>query len=58
MHDSEDYGILFGTKTREFRKTELVIFLRPRVLDNASLDTGLQDFKKYLAPEQYQIRHA
>ena len=54
MHDSEDYGILFGTKTREFRKTELVIFLRPRVLDNASLDTGLQDFRKYLAPEQYQ----
>ena len=54
MHDSEDYGILFGTKTRKFRKTELVIFLRPRVLDNASLDTGLQDFKKYLAPEQYQ----
>ena len=54
MHDSEDYGILFGTKTREFRKTELVIFLRPRVLDNASLATGLQDFSKYLAPEQYQ----
>jgi len=54
MHDSEDYGILFGTKTRKFRKTELVIFLRPRVLDNASLDTGLQDFRKYLAPNQYQ----
>jgi general secretion pathway protein D len=54
LHDSEDYGILFGTKTRKFRKTELVIFLRPRVLDNASLDTGLQDFRKYLAPEQFQ----
>ena len=58
LHDTEDYGILFGTKTRKFRKTELVIFLRPRVLDNASLDTGLQDFKKYLAPEQYQRRLA
>jgi type II secretory pathway component GspD/PulD (secretin) len=45
---------LFGTKTRKFRKTELVIFLRPRVLANASLDTGLQDFKKYLAPEQFK----
>ena len=52
LHDAKGIGIAFGTKTRSYRKTELVIFLRPRVLDNASLDTGLQDFKKYLNPER------
>ncbi len=51
LHDAEGFGILFGTKTRSFAKTELVIFLRPRVLDNASLDSNLQDFKQYLRPE-------
>jgi general secretion pathway protein D len=53
LHDAPGIGVLFGTKTRQFGKTELVIFLRPRVLDNASLDTGLQDFKRYLKPENY-----
>jgi general secretion pathway protein D len=42
LHDAD------GFETRSFAKTELVIFLRPRVLDNASLDTNLRDFKKYL----------
>ena len=53
LHDAKGFGILFGTKTREYSKSELVIFLRPRVLDNAGLDTGLQDFKKYLKPSQF-----
>jgi general secretion pathway protein D len=51
LHDAEGFGFLFGTKTRSYSKTELVIFLRPRVLGNASLDTNLQDYKKYLTPE-------
>jgi general secretion pathway protein D len=51
LHDAKGIGLLFGTKTRELDKTELVIFLRPRVIDNASLDTNLQDFKKFLKPE-------
>ena len=52
LHDIKGVGIAFGTKTRAYEKTELVIFLRPRVLDNASLDSGLQDFKKYLKPKK------
>jgi len=51
LHDAKGFGLLFGTKTRRYDKTELVIFLRPRVLANANLDTNLQDFKKYLKPE-------
>ena len=51
LHDAKGFGVLFGTKSREYDKTELVIFLRPRVIDSASLDTNLQDFKKFLKPE-------
>ena len=54
LHNADGFGILFGTKTRSYGKTELVIFLRPRVLDNANLDTNLQDFKKYLKPEEFR----
>ncbi len=51
LHDAKGIGLLFGNKRRDSEKTELVIFLRPRVIDNASLDTNLQDFKKFLRPE-------
>ncbi len=51
MHDVKGFGLLFGTKSRKYDKTELVIFLRLRVIDNASIDTSLQDFKKFLKPE-------
>ena len=51
LHRIEGAGFLFGTKEREFRKTELVIFLRPRIIEDANIDTSLQDFKKYLQPD-------
>ena len=53
LHDSDGFGFLFGTKSRELVKTELVIFLRPRILDNASIDTNLQDFRYLLKPEAF-----
>ena len=53
LHDVEDVGVLFGTKTREFIKSELVIFLRPRIIEDASIETSLQDFKKFLKPETF-----
>jgi len=53
LHDSDGFGFLFGTKSRELDKTELVIFIRPRIMDNASLDTNLRDFKRYLKPEVF-----
>ncbi|MCP4979673.1 MAG: hypothetical protein GY935_04170 [Gammaproteobacteria bacterium] len=51
LHDAKGFGVLFGTKERKYDKTELVIFLRPRIIDNANIDTNLQDFKQYLKPE-------
>ncbi len=54
LHDIRGVGVLFGTKTRKLDKTELVIFLRPRIIDNANLETSLGDFKKFLKPEIFQ----
>jgi len=53
LHDIEDVGIAFGTKTRSAKKSELVIFLRPRIIEDASLDSSLQDFKRFLKPETF-----
>ncbi|MCZ6486823.1 MAG: hypothetical protein O6703_01450, partial [Gammaproteobacteria bacterium] len=51
LHDVDGIGLLFGTKNQELTKTELVIFIRPRIIDTASLDTSLQDFKRFLKPD-------
>jgi len=50
LHDARGIGLLFGVKTQELEKTELVIFLRPRIIENASLETSLSDFKRFLKP--------
>lgn len=41
-------GEIFKSRNREFRKTELVIFLRPVVVKNPSLNGDLQQYKSYL----------
>lgn len=53
LHETRGFGLLFGTRSREFDKTELVIFLRPRIIENASLGSNLQDFKQFLRPEAF-----
>ncbi len=50
LQNVEGFGYLFGTKSRNYRKTELVIFLRPRVVESASLKTDLRDFQRFLTP--------
>ena len=51
LRDLPGIGFLFGTQSERLAKTELVIFLRPRIIEDASLDTSLQDFKRFLEPE-------
>jgi general secretion pathway protein D len=41
-------GNLFKTRSQESTKTELVIFLRPVVIQNASINGELGDYKQYL----------
>ncbi|MDJ0833567.1 MAG: pilus (MSHA type) biogenesis protein MshL [Gammaproteobacteria bacterium] len=50
LHEVDGFGLLFGKKERLAEKTELVIFLRPRIIDSASVNSDLADFKKYLKP--------
>jgi len=55
----EGIGALFGQQERNVRQTELVIFLRPTVITNPSLDSDeLKFYKRYLPsanaiPEQW-----
>ena len=53
LADIDGFGFLFGKQERSTAKTELVIFLRPRVIDNANLNADLKDFKQYLKPRQF-----
>ena len=42
-------GNLFSFKDNDYKKTELVIFIRPQIIDSASLDSDLRRFKKFLS---------
>jgi general secretion pathway protein D len=44
-------GALFRYQDDEYVKSELVIFIRPVVMHNASLDGDLKDYRKYLQEE-------
>jgi MSHA biogenesis protein MshL len=55
LHDVEGLGFLFGSRKQQLNKTELVIFLRPRIIDIASIDNSLKDFQRYLeTPEIFK----
>lgn len=41
-------GPLFSYREDEIEKTELIIFLRPRVVQEASLDGDFREFRRYL----------
>ena len=47
-------GALFSYTDEEFIKSELVIFIRPAVIEHASLDGDLADYKKYLLEDLQQ----
>ena len=52
LHNVEGLGYVFGAKSQELDKSELVIFLRPRIIDSASLDNSLKDFTRFLDPPE------
>ena len=47
-------GNLFSYNEEEYVKSELVIFIRPVVMENASLNGDLADYKKYLLDDLRQ----
>ena len=50
-------GSLFAERSDSVKKTELVIFLRPLVIDNADINGDLEDYRRFLPdPNQANIR--
>ncbi len=49
VKDKGFFGNLFKSTSAEYTKTELVIFLKPIVVPNPSIDSDLQEYKKYLS---------
>lgn len=45
-------GELFKNRDNQYVKSELVIFLRPTVIRNASLEADLKEFRLYLDRQQ------
>ena len=41
-------GALFSYTEEKYVKSELVIFIRPVIIEDASLDGDLSEYKKYL----------
>ena len=52
--DMPIFGELFKRRDNESVNTELVIFLRPIVIQNASIDGDLQDYRPFLDYNRYE----
>lgn len=48
-------GNLFKTTSKEYTKTELVIFIKPIIIDNPDIDADLKQYKKYISKEYDQV---
>ena len=49
------FGNLFKSTSAQYTKTELVIFLRPTIIRNPSLEGDLQEYKKYLSKDYHPL---
>ena len=45
------FGNLFKTTSRELTKTELVIFIKPIIVNNPNIDNDLEEYRKYLSKD-------
>ena len=43
------FGNLFKTTSAEYAKTELVIFIKPTIIANSSIENDLEEYKKYIS---------
>jgi general secretion pathway protein D len=48
LSESETFGDLFNSRNNQFTKTELVIFLRPWVIQTPDINADLNSFEPYL----------
>jgi MSHA biogenesis protein MshL len=55
ISDVPGVGAAFKTTTKQYEKTELVIFIRPIIIQTASLDGDLGDYRQYLNPSRESL---
>jgi len=55
ISDVPGIGAAFKTTTKEYKKTELVIFIQPTIIQTASLDADLSDYRQYLNPSRESL---
>ena len=53
VKDQGFFGNLFKTTSKEFTKTELVIFIKPIIINNPSVDDDLHEYKRYISREYH-----
>ena len=55
VSDAPGIGAAFKTTTKEYKKTELVIFIQPTIIQNPSLDGDLASYRQYLNPSRESL---
>jgi MSHA biogenesis protein MshL len=52
------FGNFFKTTAAEYTKSELVVFIKPIIVNNPSLDGDLKQYKKYLSKDYQPLSNA
>jgi len=55
VSDVPGIGAAFKTTTKEYQKTELVIFIQPTIIQNPSLAGDLSSYRQYLNPSRASL---
>jgi len=55
ISDQPGIGAAFKTTTKEYTKTELVIFIQPNIIQSPSLDGDLRRYRQYLNPSRESL---
>ncbi len=55
ISDVPGVGAAFKTTTKEYKKTELVIFIQPSIIQNPSLNADLSNYRQYLNPSRESL---
>ena len=55
ISDQPGIGAAFKTTTKEYEKTELVIFIQPTIIQNPSLAGDLSSYRQYLNPSRESL---
>jgi general secretion pathway protein D len=56
VSESETFGDLFASRNNQYKKSELVIFLRPWVIQTPDVEADLKSFQPFL-PENLPVRN-